>query len=128
MNSASSSAGERVQLTACAFVVRLAVPGLYRFAGEPFERILVEFQVGRQRLAAGELLGLQPVFDGLRHRQTQVDDIDAVVRHAAGRFTEGAGDVVPVDVGVVQDEDLHLSRISKRANSFRHAVTANPLP
>ncbi|MGZ7036123.1 MAG: hypothetical protein ACXVIQ_13000 [Ilumatobacteraceae bacterium] len=34
---------ERVEFAACAFVVELAVPARYRCAGEPFERVLVEF-------------------------------------------------------------------------------------
>ena len=108
-------AGERVQLAA--LCIRSDACRTRRRIGSPVNHSsasVVEFQIGRQLLAAGELLGLQPVFDGLRHRQTQVDDIDAVVRHAAGRFPEGAGDVVPVDVGVVQDEDLHLADIGAR--------------
>ena len=108
-------AGERVQLAAGAVVVRLAVPGVG--IGSPVNHSSASSSSSRSagsRLAAGELLGLQPVLDGLRHRQTQVDDLDVVVRHAGGRLAEGAGDVVPVDVGVVQDEDLHVADLGAR--------------
>ena len=108
-------AGERVQLAAGAVVVGLAVTRLVpvspvnhsrasssssRSAGSSFLR--VNFSVSRL------------VLDGLRHRQTQVDDLDVVVGHAGGRLTEGAGDVVPVDVGVVQDEYLHVAELGAR--------------